>query len=83
VRLCFVAYGLCARLGQDWRAHGETGEVPRILRRLQSIRVGTLKGAGQAARRLLTQIPAELNALLDRLDLLGLFAQPPRWAPGS
>ena len=80
VRLCFLAYWLCARLGQEWRAKGERGEVPRLLRRLQSIRVGTLRVAGQVVRRLLTQIPAELNALLERLGLLPLFGQPPPWA---
>jgi transposase len=80
VRLCFLAYWLCAKLGSEWRAKGETAEVPRLLRHLQSIRVGSLKVAGQTSKRLLTQIPAELNALLDRLGLLPLFAQPPRWA---
>jgi transposase len=80
VRLCFLAYWLCARVGQEWRAKGERGEVPRLLRRLQSIRVGTLRVAGQVVRRLLTQIPAELNAVLARLGLLHLFGQPPGWA---
>jgi transposase len=80
VRLCFLAYWLCARLGQEWRAKGERTEVPRLLRRLQSIRVGTLRVAGQVVRRLLTQIPAELNAVLERLGLLHLFGQPPPWA---
>ena len=80
VRLCFLAYWLCARLGQEWGARGERGEVPRLLRRLQSIRVGTLQVAGPAVRRLLTQIPPELNALLERRGLLPLFAQPPSWA---
>ena len=67
-------------MGQEWRAKGERGEVPRLLRRLQSIRVGTLRVAGQVVRRLLTQIPAELNAVLARLGLLHLFGQPPGWA---
>jgi transposase len=80
LRLCFLAYWLCARLGQEWRAKGERGEVPRLLRRLQSIRVGTLRVAGQAVRQLLTQIPADLNAVLERLGLLHLFGQPPPWA---
>ncbi|HEY0793922.1 MAG TPA: IS1634 family transposase [Chthoniobacterales bacterium] len=80
VRLCFLAYWLCARLGQEWRAQGQTVDVPRLLRRLQSIRVGTVTLAGQAACRLLTQIPADLNAVLEQLGLLPLFAQPPRWA---
>jgi len=80
VRLCFIAYWLCARLGNEWRAKGEKGEVQRLLRQLQAIRVGTLKIAGQDSKRLLTQIPPELNTLLGRLGLLPLFAQPPAWA---
>ena len=81
VRLCFIAYWLCAKLAVEWRAKGKTGEVQRLLRRLQAIRVGTLKIAGQeSSKRLLTQIPPELNALLARLDLLPLFSQPPAWA---
>jgi transposase len=35
VRLCFLAYWLSARLGGEWRAKGETEEVPRILRHLR------------------------------------------------
>jgi hypothetical protein len=35
------------RLAIEWRAKGETGEVQRLLRCLQAIRVGTLKIAGQ------------------------------------
>jgi hypothetical protein len=54
--------------------------VQRLLRQLQAIRVGTLKIAGQDSKRLLTQIPPELNTLLGRLGLLPLFAQPPAWA---
>ena len=80
VRLCFIAYWLCARLGNEWRAKGEKGEVQRLLRQLQAIRVGTLKIAAQDCKRLLTQIPPVLNTLLGRLGLLPLFAQPPAWA---
>jgi hypothetical protein len=76
LRLCFIAYWLCARLGNEWRAKGE---VQRLLRQLQAIRVGTLKIAGQDFKRLLTQIPPELNTLL---GLLPLFAQPPAWVLG-
>ena len=32
VRICFLAYWLSARLGREWRARQEPGEVPRILR---------------------------------------------------
>jgi transposase len=80
VRLCFIAYWLCAKLSNEWRAKGEKGELQRLLRQLQSIRVGYLKIAGKDSKRLLTQIPAQLNSLLDRLGLLTLFAQPPAWS---
>jgi transposase len=80
VRLCFIAYWLCAKLSNEWRAKGEKGQLQRLLRQLQSIRVGYLKIAGKDSKRLLTQIPAELNSLLDRLGLLTLFAQPPTWS---
>ena len=43
VRLCFLSLLDSARLGKEWRAKGETEEVPRILRQLQTIRVGTLQ----------------------------------------
>src|SRR3989442_8592352 len=66
VRICFLAYWLSARLGREWRARGEVGEVPRLLRELQVIRVGTLRVGGVEVRRLLTQIPAELNGLLKK-----------------
>jgi transposase len=80
VRLCFIAYWLCAKLTNEWRAKGATGEVQRILRQLQGIRVGTLKIADQDSKRLLTQIPPKLNTLLGQLGLLPLFSQPPAWA---
>jgi hypothetical protein len=73
----FIAHWLCARLAIAWRAKGETGEVQRLLRCLQAIRVGTLKIAGQDSKR---QTPPELNALLAKLDLVRLFTQPPAWA---
>jgi transposase len=80
VRLCFIAYWLCAKLTNEWRAKGATGEVQRILRQLQGIRVGTLKIGDQDSNRLLTQIPPKLNTLLGQLGLLPLFSQPPAWA---
>src|SRR5205823_4019618 len=80
VRICFLAYWLSARLGREWRARQESGEVPRILRELQSIRVGRVSAGGKAVATLLTQIPPNLNEQLTRLDLLKLFAQPPAWA---
>ena len=80
VRLCFIAYWLCAKFAHEWRTNGEKGEVQRLLRRLQAIRVGTLKIADQDSKRLLTQIPPELNTMLAQLGLLPLFSQPPAWA---
>jgi transposase len=80
VRLCFIAYWLSARLGSAWRDRGESGEVPRILRRLQSIRIGQLQVAGKTARNLMTEIPRELNELLEKLGVIKLFATVPDWA---
>ena len=80
VRICFIAYWLCAKLGYEWRAKGEKGEIQCLLRQLQAIRVGTLKIADQDSKRLLTQIPPQLNSLLAGLGLLPLFSQPPAWA---
>jgi len=80
VRLCFIAYWLSARLGSEWRHSGESGEVPRILRRLQNIRIGQLEVAGKTARSLMTEIPKELNKLLEKLNVIKLFATVPDWA---
>jgi len=80
LRLCFIAYWLSARLGNEWRNSGESGEVPRILRRLQSIRIGPLQVAGKTARSLMTEIPKELNKLLEKLNVVKLFATVPDWA---
>jgi hypothetical protein len=80
VRLCFIAYWLSARLGSQWRDSGESGEVPRILRRLQNIRIGQLQVGGKPARGLMTEIPKELNALLEKLGVIKLFATVPDWA---
>jgi hypothetical protein len=80
VRLCFIAYWLSARLGREWRNSGESGEGPRILRRLQSIRIGKLEVAGKMARSLMTETPQELNKLLEKLNVIKLFATVPDWA---
>jgi transposase len=80
VRICFLAYWLSARLGLEWRARQEPGEVPRILRELQNIRLGRVRVAGKRVASLVTEIPANLNEQLTKLNLLPLFAQPPRWA---
>jgi transposase len=77
VRLCFLAYWISARLGKEWRAKGETEEVPRILRKLQTIRVGTLQLGKKVCERLITEVPKDLNAQLTKLGLADLFAAPP------
>ena len=87
VRLCFVAYWLSARLATQWRACGERGEVTRLLRQLQTIRLGELQvrdlhaeGGPALSVPRLSEVPPELNALLEKLKLLHLFATPPKWA---
>lgn len=80
VRLCFIAYWLSARLAQEWRIRGFDGEVPRTLRRLQTIRLGRFRVLGNEAPPAMTPIPAELNELLGKTGLLKLFAAPPTWA---
>ena len=77
VRLCFLAYWLSARLGKEWRAKGETQEVPRVLRQLQTIRVGTLRLGEKLCPKLMTDVPKDLNAQLKKLGLAQLFAAPP------
>jgi transposase len=78
VRLCFLAYWLSARLGGEWRAKGETEEVPRVLRHLQTIRVGRLQMGQHIHRTVMTEIPKNLNEQLQKLGLAPLFASPPK-----
>jgi len=78
VRLCFLAYWLSARLGREWRAKGETEEVPRVLRHLQTIRLGMLKMGQKIHRTVMTEIPKSLNEQIRKLGLATLFAKPPR-----
>jgi len=77
VRLCFLAYWLSARLGAEWRAKGEIEEVPRVLRHLQTIRVGVLKLGTRVLQTVMTDIPKNLNEQLMKLGLGPLFATPP------
>ena len=77
VRLCFLGYWISARLGGEWRLAKEPGEVPRILRRLQTIRIGRLKVGDKPVGTLMTEIPKELNEVLEKLGLLKLFATLP------
>lgn len=78
VRLCFLAYWLSARLGGEWRAKGQTEEVPRILRHLQTIRLGCLRIGKRIERTLMTQIPKNMHEQLQALKLTSLFAAPPK-----
>ena len=77
VRLCFLAYWLSARLGGEWRAKGESQEVPRVLRHLQTIRLGSIQIGQHVRHTLMTQIPKNLNEQLQRLGLTAVFAAPP------
>ncbi len=77
VRLCFLAYWLSARLGSEWRQKGVKEEVPRVLRQLQTIRLGRLQTGKHLHRTLMTQIPKPLNQQLHQLGLTRLFAAPP------
>jgi len=78
VRLCFLAYWLSARLGAEWRANGETEEVPRVVRNLQTLRLGMLKVGPKIHRTVMTEIPKLLNKQVQKLGLAALFASPPR-----
>jgi transposase len=77
VRLCFLAFWLSARLGSEWRQKGVNEEVPRVLRQLQTIRLGRLQMGQRVHRTLMTQIPKHMNEQLNRLGLARLFAAPP------
>jgi len=77
VHLCFLAYWMSARLGAEWRAKGETEEVPRILRHLQTIRLGLLQMGKAVHRTVMTEVPKNLNQQLQKLGLAALFAAPP------
>ncbi len=81
VRICFLAYWLSAKLETQWRQKDQTIEVHNLLRQLQSIRLGRLEVAGKALRTVVTQVPKDLNQLLDKLGLLSVLIQPPSWAP--
>jgi transposase len=83
VRLCFLAYWLTAKLESQWRHKDQTIEVHNLLRQLQSIRLGRLELEGKPFKTMVTQVPKDLNATLNRLGLLPLFAHPPTWAPAD
>lgn len=78
VRLCFLALWLSARLGAEWRAKGQTEEVPRVLRHLQTIRLGLLQMGPDIQRTMMTEVPKHMNDQLRELGLVPLFASPPK-----
>jgi len=78
VRLCFLAYWMSARLGGEWRAKGETAEVPRLLRHLQTIRLGRLQIGPDIHHTVITEVPKDMNEQLQKLGLTPLFASPPK-----
>ncbi|VVM08110.1 hypothetical protein MAMT_02112 [Methylacidimicrobium tartarophylax] len=55
-------------------------ESPKVLHRLQAIRLIRLAPNGRPLIGFFSKISADLNALLQKLDLLPLFARPPQWA---
>ena len=83
VRLCFLAYWLTAKLERQWRQKDQTIEVHNLLRQLQTIRLGRLQLDGKRFKTMVTRVPKDLNATLNKLDLLPLFAHPPAWAPAD
>lgn len=83
VRICFLAYWLSAKLELQWQQKDQRIEVHNLLRQLQSIRLGRLEVGGKIFRTMVTQVPKDLNATLNKLGLLPLFAHPPAWAPAS
>lgn len=52
--------------------------MPRILRQLQTIRLGMLKLGSKVQRSVMTDIPKNLNEQLRKLGLAPLFAGPPK-----
>jgi transposase len=81
VRICFLAYWLSAKLERQWRQKDQTIEVHNLLRQLQAIRLGQLEVHGKPFKTMVTQVPKDLNGILNKLGLLPLFSQPPAWAP--
>jgi transposase len=79
VRICFMAYWLSARLAREWKLLGEKTEVPRILQKLQTIRLGSIKLKNQTLPPQITQIPSDLHDLIVQLKINKLFDSSPRW----
>lgn len=80
IRIWFLAYWISARLGKTWKELGERREAPLVLKELQQIKVGKLRVGHAPLKMVLTDIPARLYALLNKLNLVSLFRRPPAWA---
>ena len=80
--MCYLAYGMSAWLGREWGLCGEHQEVVRLLRGLQTIRLGGLRFGDSAVRPIMTGIPPDQEEALKNLKLHRLFQTPPaRAAP--
>ena len=80
IRLCFLAYWMSARLGRECAMAGEVGEVTRLLRELQTIRMGYLRFGKETQRTVMTEISNDLAETINKRKLHKLFAAPPSWA---
>ena len=58
---------------------GHHDDVVRILRQLQTIRVGELRFGQEVARPIMTSIPPGLEETLKTLKLQKHFSAPPAW----
>jgi transposase len=83
VRICFIAYWLSAKLELQWRQQDQTIEVHNLLRQLQCIRLGRLELGSKTLKTVMTHVPKDLNATLEKLGLMPLFAAPPTWATAN
>lgn len=83
VRICFLAYWLTAKLQTQWREKAQTIEVHNLVRQLQTIRLGRLAINGKPFKALVTDVPKDLNDILNKLGLLSLFSHPPAWASAT
>ncbi|WP_208526805.1 IS1634 family transposase [Candidatus Methylacidiphilum fumarolicum] len=69
----FPAYWMTARLVAEWSKRGVFKHVPRLLRRLQTIRPSLLSVKGKPAACLLIKISRKLNRLLEKTASLPAF----------
>ncbi|MDD2676904.1 MAG: hypothetical protein PHP75_05485 [Methylacidiphilaceae bacterium] len=70
-----------ARLGTEWVAKGFTEEVPKVLRRLQAIRLIRLAPNGWPLIGFFSKIPADINALLQKLGPPPPLCSPAQMGP--